>query len=281
MEKEKSINNSDIFSKAFNRAIGGGIAGSSAMVVQISTLMWLRTIMNHQYRYGGTTKNTIKNLYKDGGLIRFYRGYSAALLIGPLSRFGDTASNAYVLSLFEDSKLPTSVQTLTGSIIAMLWRSTMMPLDALKTTMQVEGKQGIQLLKTKVKTNGYRSLFNGNIALMSATFVGHYPWFLTYNILNEKLSKYEETHKKLLRNAFIGFNAAVISDCVSNSLRVVKTVKQTSAQNISYPNTVKYIIKNDGIIGLFGRGLKIRILTNGIQGILFTVCWKYFEEKLK
>ena len=113
---------------------------------------------------------------------------------------------------------------------------------------------------------------------MSATFVGHYPWFLTYNILNEKLPKYDNNYKKFLRNAFIGFNSAVISDCFSNSLRVIKTVKQTNNKVISYKDTVNNIIKTDGISGLFGRGLKTRILTNGIQGILFTVCWKSIEE---
>ena len=51
-------------------------------------------------------------------------------------------------------------------------------------------------------------------------------------------------------------------------------------ENINYQDTVKNIIKNDGLLGLFGRGLKTRILTNGIQGILFTICWKYIEETI-
>ena len=38
-------------SNAGKRALGGGIAGSMAMVVQVSTLMWMRTTMNYQYRY--------------------------------------------------------------------------------------------------------------------------------------------------------------------------------------------------------------------------------------
>ena len=78
--------------------------------------------------------------------------------------------------------------------------------------------------------------------------------------------------------SFIGFNAAVISDCSSNSLRVIKTVKQTSKKKVSYLEVIKNIINKDGVIDLFGRGLKTRIITNGIQGILFTVCWKYIEE---
>ena len=153
-----------------------------------------------------------------------------------------------------------------------------MPLDAFKTTLQVEGKEGVKLLKNKISKGGTRVLYHGTLASMSATFVGHYPWFLTYNLLNEKLPKYDETYKNFLRNGFIGFNAAVISDCISNSFRVVKTTRQTYENSISYRNVVREIINKDGYIGLFGRGLKTRIITNGLQGILFTVTWKYINE---
>ena len=279
MDKKES--NSDILHKAYKKAIGGGLAGSSAMVIQITSLMWLRTTMNYQYRYGGTFKSSINKLYLYGGLSRFYRGYSAAIAIGPLSRFGDTASNAYILSLFENSSVPITIQTLCGSFAASSWRAFLMPIDAVKTTLQVEGKKGFKLLKNKIKTNNPSILYHGTFASMSATFVGHYPWFLTYNVLNEKLPKYDELYKNLFRNAFIGFNSAVISDCCSNSLRVIKTVKQTSQKNITYSDTVKEIISKDGVYGLLGRGLKTRIITNGLQGILFTICWKYIEDSWK
>ena len=272
--------NDDVLKKAFNKAIGGGIAGSSAMIIQITSLMWLRTTMNYQYRFGGGFKESLKKLYSDGGIKRFYRGYTAAIMIGPLSRFGDTAANAYVMNVYQNSDIPVGLKTMIGSFAAASWRIFLMPIDAVKTTLQVEGKSGLSILKNKIRTNNPMILYHGTLASMSATFVGHYPWFLTYNILNEKLPKYDETHKNLLRNAFIWFNSAIISDCCSNSLRVIKTVKQTSIEKLNYTETVKNIIKNDGISGLFGRGLKTRIMTNGIQGILFTVCWKYIEETI-
>lgn len=273
--------NEDIYKKALNKAFNGGIAGSSAMVVQITSLMWLRTAMNYEYRYGTSTTNTMKILYKEGGIRRFYRGYIPALAIGPLARFGDTAANAYIMNIFENNKdLPTAVKTISGSFIASTWRAMLMPIDAVKTSLQVDGKQGLTNLKNKIKITGPSTLFHGTLASMSATFVGHYPWFLTYNILNEKIPRQQETHLKLMRNAVIGFTSAVISDCSSNSLRVIKTMRQTNQSSISYADTVKLIVKNEGLTGLFGRGLKTRIITNGCQGILFTICWKYFEEIL-
>ncbi len=267
-----------ILHHALHKALGGGIAGSMAMVVQVSSLMWMRTTMNYQYRYGSQTFQAMRKLYKEGGVRRFYRGYGAALALGPLSRFGDTAANAFALDILNTTKLPTSLKTACGSLAAASWRAFLMPLDAIKTTLQVEGKTGLNLLRSKIKKSGLKVMYNGTLASMSATFVGHYPWFLTFNLLNARLPKYDETYKKLIRNAFIGFNSAVISDTCSNSLRVIKTTRQTSADQLSYVDSVKNIIAKDGMIGLFGRGLKTRILTNGVQGIMFTVVWRMLEE---
>lgn len=61
-------------SKILNKALISGFSGSMAMCIQVCTLMWLRTTMNYQYRYGGTIKDTLKTLYSQGGVLRFYRG---------------------------------------------------------------------------------------------------------------------------------------------------------------------------------------------------------------
>ena len=76
---------------------------------------------------------------------------------------------------------------------------------------------------------------------MSATIVGHYPWFLTYNYLNSLIKKdaQDTTFKKLSKQAGIGFTASVISDTCSNSLRIVKTKRQTYQTNIKYKEVIK------------------------------------------
>ena len=93
-----------VWEKSLNRAIGGGITGASAMGCQVISLMWLRTTMNSQYRYGTTTSKTIKRLYKEGGLRRFYRGFGPAIFQGPLSRFGDTAANTGVITYLNSNE---------------------------------------------------------------------------------------------------------------------------------------------------------------------------------
>lgn len=62
---------------------------------------------------------------------------------------------------------------------------------------------------------------------------------------------------------------------MSNSLRVIKTVKQTNTDgSLSYVDCVKGIIAKDGVKGLFGRGLTTRLLTNMLQSMVFSVGWK-------
>lgn len=131
---------------AKNKALAGGMAGAGAMVVQVSTLMWMRTTMNYQYRHGGTTTQALKIIYADGGrgvrgVLRFYKGFVPALFQGPLSRFGDTAANTGALALLDSydstKDLPIAAKTLVASVSAALFRVVLMPIDCLKTTMQV------------------------------------------------------------------------------------------------------------------------------------------------
>lgn len=108
-----------------------------------------------------------------------------------------------------------------------------------------------------------------------------YPWFVTFNYLQQTIPKPEdhEVVKKLGRNAVIGFTSSVISDTCSNSLRVIKTTKQTHQTPISYRQAITMVVEKDGIAGLFGRGLRTRIIANGFQGLMFSVIWKALEER--
>ena len=144
--------------------------------------------------------------------------------------------------------------------------------------MQVTGK--FSNVVDKVKATGPLSLYNGSIAAASATFVGHYPWFFTYNFLSERIPKQDTTLGELGRRALLGFCSSAVSDTCSNSIRVCKVYKQSYPEAISYPQVVRNVIAESGIRGLMFRGLETKILANGMQGILFSILWKHFEEVL-
>ncbi|KAJ0281138.1 hypothetical protein Brms1b_011705 [Colletotrichum noveboracense] len=270
--------------KALKRALGGGLSGAAAMVLQVLTLMPLRTIMNYQYRFGTGFRTATATLYHDGGLGRYYQGLGAALIQGPVSRFGDTAANAGILALLESNsflnQLPTLIKTVFASLCAAAFRMILTPIDTLKTTLQAQGAKGTAILRQRVKTNGIGSLWWGAFATAAATFVGHYPWFGTYNYLTANIPEPDKSDifVWLLRLAFIGFCASIVSDTVSNSLRVVKTYRQVNDTKISYTKAAKNVIERDGVLGFLGRGLKTRILANGLQGVLFSILWKLFLD---
>eukprot|EP00633_Aureoumbra_lagunensis_P005264 CAMPEP_0197318044 /NCGR_PEP_ID=MMETSP0891-20130614/49307_1 /TAXON_ID=44058 ORGANISM="Aureoumbra lagunensis, Strain CCMP1510" /NCGR_SAMPLE_ID=MMETSP0891 /ASSEMBLY_ACC=CAM_ASM_000534 /LENGTH=316 /DNA_ID=CAMNT_0042808297 /DNA_START=89 /DNA_END=1039 /DNA_ORIENTATION=+ len=281
-----------ILNKASERALGGGASGAAAGIVQVLSLMWLRTAMNYQYRYGGDGMiKTIAKLYDEGGIGRLYKGVGFALVQSPLSRFGDAAANAAVpqliIAIAQANNVPTPplpARQAVASAAGAVWRIFLTPIDTLKTSSQVGG--GLDSLKIKLKNSGDNLLilYNGALTGAAATWIGSYPWFLTYNTL-DGFFPLDSIHATLLdtliHRATLGVCASSVSDICSNSLRVIKTGIQTSDDpQANALSIAKQIIDEDGFTGLLGRGLQTRLAVNAIQGAVFSIAWKYFESIL-
>jgi hypothetical protein len=134
-------------------------------------------------------------------------------------------------------KLPIYLQTSIGSVLAGFWRLAFIPIDAWKTSKQVNGKDGLQMLMTKSKTHGVSAFYQGGVAEVLATTASHYSWFLVHNYLEEYLPQYnyrDQFSNAVIRSGVIGFLSTLFADCVSNSMRVAKTFKQTSQEKLSY-----------------------------------------------
>mmetsp|Transcript_67607 Transcript_67607/g.152991 ORF Transcript_67607/g.152991 Transcript_67607/m.152991 type:complete len:334 (+) Transcript_67607:111-1112(+) len=266
--------------EALKKAVGGGIPGAIAMVLQVLLLMWLRTTVNVQMKTGETMLATMSRLYGEGGIPRFYQGMWAALLQGPLSRFGDTAANAGMLAFLSDTQVPVAVKTVLASAAASLFRIGITPIDTVKTLLQVEGGGAFKVLSARLSSDGVFTLWAGATGTVAATFVGHYPWFFTNNALEEALPAFGISKSaKLSRRALIGFCSSFVSDCLSNSLRVLKTYTQTSATPVGYIEAAKIIIEQDGIGGLMWRGLVAKVLCNGVSSIIFSILWKMLMDR--
>mmetsp|Transcript_1022 Transcript_1022/g.2803 ORF Transcript_1022/g.2803 Transcript_1022/m.2803 type:complete len:308 (-) Transcript_1022:62-985(-) len=269
-----------VFAAAAKRALGGGLPGAIAMVLQVVLLMWMRTTVNYQMRNGGTMLGVMALLYAEGGVARFYSGFGFALLQGPLSRFGDTAANAGVLAALEGSRVPVLLKTVCASAAAAGWRALITPLDTAKTVLQVEGAAGLEKLGARVAAAGPVVLWAGALGATVATFMGHYPWFATNNALEARLPPAKTAGKKLVRRALIGFASSLVADCCSNSIRVVKTAVQTAAEPVGYFEAAHLIVERDGLGGLLWRGLVAKILCNGVSSILFSVIWKSLMDSM-
>lgn len=356
-----------ILSKAGRAALGGGASGAAASAVQVLALMWMRTTINYQYRNGGSAAQALSTLWREGGVGRLYQGLPFALVQAPLTRFGDVAANTGVPILLDAFALSAGlppfvrqvcVRTLARasagapparpsaahsrrarrarlaraqvapSIVGAAWRTVWMPIDTVKTSLQVEGKSALQTLRGRVEENGPGTLWEGSLAAAATSFAGSYPWWcgacasrsartrarahfpparpasrparrappvrlcvdlrafrLTYHFLDSALPALDPAADgarllSLVRLASIGFCAVAVSDTVSNSLRVIKTTKQTSAEPISYVEAVRRVVATDGLQGVFLRGLGSKLIANGLQGAMFSIAWKYFEGVL-
>jgi len=263
--------------EVFKKAVNSGLSGYKAMTIQVFTFMWLRTVMNYQYKNGGTFKEVALKLYKEGGIKRFYLGIIPALIQGPLCRFGDTFSNTIILNFLKNIYIPIFLQTVLASITAAFIRIILTPVDIVKTIQQVEGKTALSKLKDRIKEKGIISLFDGALANGLLGLIGHYPWFVMHNYLDKYLPGANGGPGLILfRNAFIGFVSSCFSDTISNSVRVLKTSIQTTDGKKSYKEIYKNIKNKEGKTGILFRGLNTRLFTNGMQGLLFNVLWKFF-----
>jgi hypothetical protein len=270
------------------RAVRDGYAASMASIISVFLLMWLRTSMSYQHVKGVTMSEAIQQLYDDGGIPRFYRGLIPALCMMPLSRFGDIFSNEVAREFLSES-FPAAVVTMFASSLAAGWRILISPADTVKTMMQVHGTNGLTLLQNKMAKSGPSALFEGAMGASAATWVGHYPWFVTHNFLeaycirNQILDahlKHQNSTRKNIRRALLGLMSSLVSDVCSNAIRVLKTYKQTSVEPIGYMEAAARIVEADGLMGLLFRGLSSKLTANALNAMLFTVVWKAISERL-
>mmetsp|Transcript_14884 Transcript_14884/g.21484 ORF Transcript_14884/g.21484 Transcript_14884/m.21484 type:complete len:219 (+) Transcript_14884:1138-1794(+) len=161
-----------------------------------------------------------------------------------------------------------------------LRRMMLMPIDTCKTVLQVDSVEGFKSLMRRVRAGKVDVLYQGAFANALSAFVGHYPWFFTYNWLSKSSSVQTFFPNQLVRNALIGIMASIVSDSTVNSLRVVKTTKQAmgSKNSLGYVQTIRTVLAVDGWRGLFGRGLRTRIGANALQSIIFTIIWRGLAE---
>mmetsp|Transcript_11338 Transcript_11338/g.26125 ORF Transcript_11338/g.26125 Transcript_11338/m.26125 type:complete len:282 (+) Transcript_11338:133-978(+) len=271
---------SQVIDDSFQVAFKRGVAGMAAQAANILPLMWMRTIMEYQYKHGGSFTSVVQKLYAEGGVPRFYRGLVPALALAPLARFGDAASNELALASLAETNVPLALKTVCASATAATFRVIIMPLDSWKTTKQVQGKEGLQMLLKKTRSHP-AAFWHGGTTVFLVTLGGHYPFWFTRNHLQEALPPFTFSYGKYVRNAVIGFLSSIVSDTLCNPVRVLKVQRQTSPVPVGYFEAGREILAAEGLLGLWGRGLKTRIMSNGIQGSVFMVVWNIMVDVLE
>ena len=254
----------------YKTSLDKGLTGATAMGIQITTLYWLKTITNFQYRFGNSFMGSTKELLRQGGVRRLYSGYPPSLIMGGLCRFGDISIYSHIEENYKE-KTPFE-RSLATSILSSIWRINLMPIDTLDVSLQVEGKNAKKILLNKLKTNGPSILYYGGLGWTFTNIVGNFTWFYTYRYLD----KY--TDNSILHNSLQGICCSLVSDISTNPIRVLKTYKQSYPEKISYSDAYKKITNECGVTNYLFRGLYSRMLFHGLQNAIFVVLWKEIEK---
>ncbi|EGD73039.1 hypothetical protein PTSG_04750 [Salpingoeca rosetta] len=290
---------SDEFAKGLHSAFLEGMAGAKAMATDVVLLIWLRTVMNRQFRHGGGMVETIQKLYKEGGVRRFYRGFSFAIVEAPLSRGVGAAANYATLHMLSRSdtaqNMPLVMKTALSSLLVASFRVLYYPLDTAKTILQVEGAEGLSLLRRKVKNHGISVLYYGASYAIVGVAVKHTLWFTTYNYLTDLLGASAAARQaralpdqdipdpafwqQVLQNSFIGLSCAVVTNILANPLSVLKAYKQSHTESVTYTQAFRQIVGQHGILHLFKRGISTRLCVDGINSMVFTVLWRFLAPQ--
>jgi phosphoribosylaminoimidazole (AIR) synthetase len=77
----------------------------------------------------------------------------------------------------------------------------------------------------------------------------------------------------------VGVGASGVSDVVSNTVRVLKTYRQTSQEKVTYGEAFGLLLEEEGgdLLALATRGLGTRLSINAVQAGLFSIGWKYIS----
>lgn len=254
--------------------------GAMAAAAQSASFMWISTAAAFQYRFGTGMVDAFRILYAQGGITRFYSGVFPTVLHVTLCRFADTTANIVALDAVPSSSIP--LKTAVASIFAASWRAALLPLETLRANMQVNGPiSGLSAVQHRLRTGGVCALYSGACASFTAGLLGHFPFFCTVNVLSiaVPLSNDASNLQRIGRNGGMGFVASMASDVVTNAFKIIATMKQTAARPITYYDAASKIIRTDGVAALVTRGLKTRLIGNGLQGATFVLLWKEIERR--
>ena len=255
----------------YDNIIAGGIAGVSNVYLTYP----LRTVVKIQYVEGLTIIDSVKKLYNQNKLIRFYSGVNPTLFRVGFGRCLEAGSYSY----FNNENLNTKFNNVIEvSTITTIGKLLMTPLDTISNSYQVNGKKlGKKYLINKYNNQGIKSLYYGLVPNLLISFIGHYIWFSSFSYLDYNIK--DEIINNNIKNGLIGFSSSIVSDIVINPIRIIKTIKQSEKKNTSYLEIIENTFSDKINKNIF-RGMYLRTFINAFNSSIYVILWKKIESSL-
>jgi len=229
------------------------------------------------------------NIYREGGILRFYRGLLpelAGMVPKTTAMYSSYEfSRRYFSKQFNDGHTNWQICALGGLVSGYAEALTVCPFQVAKVRLQSKMYLGryrntFHCYCTIFKEEGYRSLFIG----LGPTFWRNCVWNtvyfgLMYEIKENVLPDVSDRHKfyGLGQTLLAGFVGGTIATLFNAPFDVVKSrfQQQSMDQRYRYTLSTLYMIyKSSGIRGCY-RGLEAKIIRMGIGG---AVCMATFES---
>jgi solute carrier family 25 citrate transporter 1 len=244
--------------------IGGSLAGTAEAIIT-----WPFENLKTQMQFQGnqqTIRQTATLIYKNGGLMSFYRGLSPVLFFNipkVISRF---YAYDYAKNYLQRKNIKGNTNIIMSGLFAGFVESTLItvPSETIKTKMIKKPELSVRNI---IKQEGLKGLYQGYTPTLIRQSINQSSRFLFYqhykDYITQKNKQFSPYHS-LQGGVFAG----IFSVILSTPADVLKTQMQEGKKKSILP-IIKQIYKTFGISG-FWRGSLARMLRVAPgQGVMF------------
>ncbi|CAD8057139.1 unnamed protein product [Paramecium primaurelia] len=162
---------------------------------------------------------------------------------------------------------PLKVHMIAGCLAGLIEHVSMLPLDNVKTHLQVLPNSKFSQTFLSLKKQGLKTFFNGYGAVTAGCMPAHAFYFSSYEILKTLMDVNDENiHAQAF--AFIGAVSTLWHDLIMVPFDVIKQRQQI--QEKCFKRTVKTVLRQEGLIAFY-RSFPITYLMSApYQAIFFS-----------
>jgi len=167
----------------------------------------------------------------------------------------------------KDQSIPYLAHCLAGSVAGITEHVTMLPVDTIKTHMQVnEGRfSAYQTARMLYNTEGLSKFWRGASVLASGCVPAHAAYFTVYELAKlNLLPKFHDKNDQIHPHAYalVGALATSVHDLILTPFDMLKQRSQLAPKGLTgVGSLLGYILKKEGVLSLY-RGYPITLMMN-------------------
>ncbi|CAD8148095.1 unnamed protein product [Paramecium octaurelia] len=231
----------------------------------------IKTLIRFQQKHGTLLQDSLKLIYKEGGLKRFYSGFfyryisksaEFIVLLEALNSWSNITQNNV-----------NPINLLLSFVMAATIQQTFVPFNSLYYFQQVYGHtDGKELLFYKVKQNGALVFYHGFWSFLCGSFfggLGAFPALQNYQNYNT-----QEENKKGEYSMFYLFSAFLTAEVISNPFKILAIQKLTSIECRSYAQIQHQLMQEQGYQWIF-RSVDTKLLYSFLKTLFIVYAFDY------